>query len=424
MGNAGLDVCNAALEVLPHGLWRGDGSHLSSRKNPAYGPATGKSASVPLRDDGTEDDPASLDRVRERWRCAVSLAQNNEVSAPPGRGEARRGTPSPRLNILDREWLTTVTSERRLVLVTCEIPKSRRLLLLAGAMAVVMMAVASSAQGLGKDTARSDSGLIAFGLGRGGCGGQCDTNSIWTTSSDGAQLNRLTPLSGGSLRPAWSPDDRKIAYENGSEIYEMNADGTGKRRLTRKRRSNYSEEPRWSPDGKRIVYVYDDGGPDKRIRIMNADGTNARAFNFRGYVTVLSSPDWAPDGRRIAFAGSNGVTGPTVYVVNIDGTGLRKIISPIGGLFGVRWSPDGKKLLVVSDVLLIVNSTGGAPRSFPATRYANTASWSPDGRRIVFAASAEPMKILSLRDGSVRTIRAKVAGTFNSVDWQHVPHRR
>ena len=37
------------------------------------------------------------------------------------------------------------------------------------------------------------------------------------------------------FNPTWSPDGRKIAFGAGGEIYVMNADGSGKRRLTRNR---------------------------------------------------------------------------------------------------------------------------------------------------------------------------------------------
>ena len=92
--------------------------------------------------------------------------------------------------------------------------------------------------------------------------------------------------------PAWSPDGRAIAFDrrigrrpgdlgvNASlfEIYVMNADGSGQRRLARGTR------PLWSPDGRKIAFSRPvDNGPgfpftrdNWDIFVMNPDGSEQR----------------------------------------------------------------------------------------------------------------------------------------------------
>jgi Tol biopolymer transport system component len=113
----------------------------------------------------------------------------------------------------------------------------------------------------------------------------------------------------------------------------------------------------------------------------------------------------------------------TIYTVNADGTGLREIITPSTSVFAFRWSPDGSKLLIVGDVLSVVNADGSGLRSFPSTRYVDSASWSPDGQEIVFTLDGG-IRILTLKDRSLRTIRLGPTGDVFDVDWRHLPHGR
>ena len=101
---------------------------------------------------------------------------------------------------------------------------------------------------------------------------------------DGAALGRLPGGPRRDFNHVFSPDGREIAFDahaeggwesedGGWELWRMNADGSGRRRLTRNAVNDWG--PAYSPDGKTIVFlsglqnVYD-------VYTMNADGTARR----------------------------------------------------------------------------------------------------------------------------------------------------
>ena len=104
-----------------------------------------------------------------------------------------------------------------------------------------------------------------------------------------------------------------------SDIYVMNADGSGSRRLTHK--AGYNSAPAWSPDGRRIVFQSTRDG-NREIYVMNADGSGKR--NLTRHPARDGRPSWSPDGRRIAFV-SDRDGRLEAHVMNADGSGQRSL---------------------------------------------------------------------------------------------------
>jgi TolB protein len=109
---------------------------------------------------------------------------------------------------------------------------------------------------------------------------------------------------GSNSAPAWSPDGRTLAVslsrEGGSQIFLVNPDGSGLRRLTSS--SAIDTEPRYSPDGKFIYFTSDRGGSPQVYR-MPASGGDAQRVTFEGSYNV--SPRLSPDGRTLAYITRN-----------------------------------------------------------------------------------------------------------------------
>ena len=88
----------------------------------------------------------------------------------------------------------------------------------------------------------------------------------------------------------YSPDGSRIVFQSGralersDDIYVMNADGTGIKRLT----TNGAHDPSFTPDGKLIVFTkWHDG--NFGIGIMNADGTNEKMITSSKYRSTSPS---------------------------------------------------------------------------------------------------------------------------------------
>jgi TolB protein len=104
---------------------------------------------------------------------------------------------------------------------------------------------------------------------------------------EGSRVVDLSSVGEGG-KVAWSPDGRSILFQshrdhsdNYNDIYEMNPDGTGVKRLTRAN----GETAAWSPDGRYIVFSA--GG----LFVMRADGSGVTPLPIDG-VGEATFPDW------------------------------------------------------------------------------------------------------------------------------------
>jgi len=110
---------------------------------------------------------------------------------------------------------------------------------------------------------------------------------------------------GGSVwdtSPAFSPDGKKVAYmsrvHDRWEVFVMNADGSGRQRLThsnpRQADPPNNVAPAWSPDGKSIAFLSDRDGP-WRIYVMAAGGSRQRSLFGDGLDHLGLRYEWATE---------------------------------------------------------------------------------------------------------------------------------
>ena len=181
--------------------------------------------------------------------------------------------------------------------------------------------------------------------------------AIYVLNADGSAQTRLTEnAAGGSsngvffqVEADWSPDGRRIIFasrRHGSfDIYVMNADGTGTRRLTAT--SDDDDNPTWSPDGRRLAF-----NRAGDIYVMSADGTGMRRVTVD--MDPQTDPSWSPDGKWIAYVrGSQGTVGVDLrelWLVQPDGKRNHALTTTGVSSYSPAWSPDSTRVAFATDI--------------------------------------------------------------------------
>jgi Tol biopolymer transport system component len=216
-----------------------------------------------------------------------------------------------------------------------------------------------------------------------------------------------------NINPSWSPDGTRLVFESSRhgnvEIYVINADGTGERRLTRSGSDIANTHPSWSPDGATIVFDSNRGGA-WNLYTVRPDGTGERRLTTAaGGVTenYARHPEWSPNGRLIAFDSDRDGNGE-FYVIRPDGTGLSRVTeSPVNESHPL-WTPRGELVVVRTQdgnrSLWAVDPESRDQRRIfdDPSRYYGGLNISPNGRRFVYSSSAEgtPRLFVAPMDGS------------------------
>jgi dipeptidyl aminopeptidase/acylaminoacyl peptidase len=193
-------------------------------------------------------------------------------------------------------------------------------------------------------------------------------HAIYTMNPDGTDLRRVTSSDRDEARPAWSPDGRKLVFERviddstcdnfvecGEELFTINVDGTGERRLT----DNHTFDlfPAWSPDGSKIAFSrFELGSCVNQFSscnwdIVTIDPDGAGEVNLLHNDEANLNPNWSPDGAQIAFSSTlDSCCVGEIFTMKADGTGLRQLTSfPHPGdwftSLDPAWSPDGTEIV-------------------------------------------------------------------------------
>ena len=295
---------------------------------------------------------------------------------------------------------------------------------------------------------------------------------LFTLPAEGGTPTQLTQTAGGEYSAIWSKDNQHILFlakgEKGLQIWQMNADGSGKQQISDENGS--IGNMKLSPSGDKLLFTMDvkidkgitDLHPDLPLanakiyddlmyrhwdtwedgyfsHIFIADYTSGKVSNAydimegEPYDTPLhpfggiEEITWSPNGKKIAYTckklkGKEYAvsTNSDIYIYDLE---TKETVNFTNGLPGYDWqplySPDGKKLAWLSmeragfeadkQRLFIYDFETGTKKDYTENfdHSPSSLNWSEDGNTIYFVAGVfgtYQVHQLALETGEIKAI--------------------
>ena len=254
---------------------------------------------------------------------------------------------------------------------------------------------------------RTRLGPILLGLLLAACASSGPTASHGAVPSGGAPLTTASPSVLPTEEPVVGDGEEWLAYQwidaSGEGIYLARPDGSGMHQILTDMTGS-EIHPDWSSDGQRLAFVRITPDDASELWMVNADGTGEELLaSCEDPCNSFGYPDWNADDTRLYFgqdadAGANGIP-RTFQIARLD-VATRDVEVVLTRQDGMtveqpRISADETQLVYTrfrdpaepfaGSAIFVSGLDGGAERRITEfDAFGAYPDWSPDGRRIVF----------------------------------------